>query len=74
MEDLLWAMLVPGFHEASSRHMLPCTLVGVLVDEAIWPGLLASKLVGAEPSITALVEDGNIAYNTQLQASKLVDQ
>jgi hypothetical protein len=61
MEDLLWALLVPGFHEASPRHMLPCTLVGVLIDEATWPGLLASILVGAEPSITVLVEDENTA-------------
>jgi hypothetical protein len=36
--------------------MLPCILGGVLIDEATWPGLLASVLVGAEPSITVLVE------------------
>jgi hypothetical protein len=47
-----------GFHEASPRHTLPCTLVGVLVDEVTWSGLLARILVGAEPSITGLVEVG----------------
>jgi len=41
--------------------MLPCTLVGVLIDEATWPSLLARILVGAEPSITVLVEDENTA-------------
>jgi hypothetical protein len=56
MEDLIWALLVPGFHEASPRHMLPYTFVGVLIDEATWTGLLASIFVGAEPSITVLVE------------------
>jgi hypothetical protein len=62
----MWALLVPGFHEASPRHTLPCTLVDVLIDEATWSGFVASILVGAEPSITVLVEvEHRLGYTTQ---------